>query len=144
MSNNQSTTIAIVYSDFYKEEMKTMVASAVDHLMESGIDEGNISLYPVAGSFEIPLIGAALAKKGDVDALIGLGIIIEGQTHHARLVAENSARGMMNVQVRYEIPFVNEVLYADSRELITKRLHKGKDAARTALDSLALLRSIQS
>lgn len=139
-----SWRVAIIYSDFYKEEMAEMVGHAKQELKESGINEANITLFPVAGSFEIPLIGSALAKSKQADALIGLGIIVEGQTHHARLVAENSARGIMDVQVQYAIPFVNEVLYVDDIDLAKTRLSKGKDAARTAVESLALLARLQS
>ena len=136
--------IAIIYSDFYKEEMAEMVSYTKQELLSFGIAEQQITLYPVPGAFEIPLIGSALAARKAVDALIGLGIIIEGQTHHARLVAENCARGMMDIQTTYAIPFVNEVLYVDRRELAHARLSKGKDAARACRDSLALLDSMQS
>lgn len=124
--------------------MKEMLQHALDELKVSGIEEGNIQLLPVSGSFEIPLVGAALAKSKQVDALIGLGIIVEGETHHARLVAESAAQGMMDIQVQYAIPFVNEVLYVDDRKLAHARLQKGKVAAATALESLALLASLQS
>lgn len=136
--------IAIVYGNFYKEEMAEMVNHTVDALVEGGIVREHITLHPVAGAFEIPLVGAALAHAGAVDALIGLGIIIEGQTHHARLIAENCARGMMDIQTNYRLPFVNEVLYVNSRDLAVARLSKGKDAAVTCIDSLAHLERIQS
>lgn len=139
-----SWRIGIVYSNYYKEEMNVMVQCAVATLKEAGVLVENIGLHPVSGSFEIPLIGSVLAKQQQVDALIGLGIIVEGETHHARLVAENSARGIMDIQVRDGIPFVNEVLYVDSLELAKARLQKGVDAAKSAIDSLALLRSMQS
>ena len=141
---SHSWRVAVIYSDFYKEEMATMVAYAKETLLHAGVTEDNTAVYPVPGSFEIPLIGAALAKSNAADALIGLGIVVEGQTHHARLIAENAARGMMDVQTRFAVPFVNEVLYVDSLALAQKRLTKGKDAAQAAIDSLALLHGMQS
>lgn len=139
-----SWRIGIVYSTFYKEEMKAMVDGAVKKLLQMGMKEENISLYPVPGSYEIPLIGAALAKKKSVDALIGLGIIVEGETHHARLVAENTARGMMDIQTTFALPFANEVLYTDSLKLAQERLDKGAVAALCTLHSLATLSGMQS
>ena len=124
-----SWRIGIVYSTFYKEEMKAMVDGAVEKLVQIGMKKENISLHPVSGSYEIPLIGAALAKNKSVDALIGLGIIVEGETHHARLVAENTARGMMDIQTTFALPFANEVLYVDTLELAQARLDKGAVAA---------------
>lgn len=136
--------IGIVYSSFYEDEMKTMVDSAITTLKAIGVQQNNISEYPVPGSFEIPLIGAKLASSHSVDALIGLGIIVEGETHHARLVAENTARGIMDVQTRYALPFANEVLYVDTLELAKSRLDKGKDAALCVLHCLAQLKELQS
>lgn len=139
-----SWRIGIIYSTFYSEEMKIMTDNAVKKLCAIGMKKEHISMHPVSGSFEIPLIGAALAKKKAVHALIGLGIIVEGETHHARLVAENTARGMMDIQVAHTIPFVNEVLYVDNLEMARGRLSKGEDAALCALHSLAALGSLQS
>jgi 6,7-dimethyl-8-ribityllumazine synthase len=124
--------------------MEQMLKGATDTLRAVGMEEGNIRQYPVAGSFEIPLLGAALAKEGSVDALIGLGIIVEGETHHARLIAENVARGMMDVQTKHTIPFANEVLYVHSILQARERLHRGEEAAISVLHSLAQLASLQS
>ena len=132
----------IIHSSYYKEEMETMVSLTGKTLIDLGVSEGNIKVHAVAGSFEIPLIGAALAKKGAVDALVGLGIVVEGETHHARLIAENAARGMMDVQTAYRIPFVFEVLYVKALADAQERLGKGEDAALCAVQSLAALHVI--
>lgn len=125
-----------------------MVDAAESVLVSSGIYKENISVHTVPGSFEIPLVGSALAKSGKVDALIGLGIIVEGETQHARLLAEQSARGIMDVQLQYEIPFAFEVLYVEDIEQARKRAmgdhNKGKEAAHAVLHSLAKLHTILS
>ena len=133
--------IGIVCSSFYKEEMDVMVKAATETLIELGVSEENISLHGVPGSFEIPLIGAALAERGAVHALIGLGIIVEGATHHAELVARECARGMMDVQTKYRTPFAFEVLYVGDLADANERLSKGEGAALAALLSLAALRN---
>lgn len=134
--------IAIVYSSFYEEEMKEMVIHTKDALLAHGIKEDGISFCAVAGSFEIPLIGAALAKAKKADALIALGIIVEGETEHARLIATEAARGCMDVQIQYGIPFAFEVLQVPTLAIAKKRLSKGKEAANAILHSLANLRSL--
>lgn len=144
MSLRPAWRVGIVYSSYYEEEISVLLDGAITILQKVGMSEESISQHPVPGSFEIPLIGAALAKQKSVDALIGLGIIVEGETHHARLVAENTARGMMDVQTNYGIPFSNEVIYVDSIELARERLHKGEEAAISVLHSLAQLASMQS
>src|SRR5207249_1927167 len=90
MTVDPTWRIAVVASSYYKEAIDALVAGATETLMAAGIPEGHISVHRVAGSFEVPLIGSALAKAKRIDALIGLGIIVEGQTHHARLLAEES------------------------------------------------------
>ena len=119
-----------------------MVKSAKEQLLGAGIDETKIVQFDVPGSFEIPLIGRQLAEKKSVDALIGIGIIVEGETHHARLIAEQAARGVMDVQLRYGIPFAFEILYVDDLTLARDRTEKGGDAARSVLELLASLQSL--
>ncbi|HCI03529.1 MAG: 6,7-dimethyl-8-ribityllumazine synthase [Candidatus Peribacteraceae bacterium] len=135
--------IGIVHSSFYKEDVLKMVESAQEFLVESGINPDNISVYAVAGCFEIPLIGSALADKGQANALMGLGIVVQGETQHAQEIAKQSARGMMNIQVKYKIPFANEVLHVDSLEDAQVRLDaKGREAAMAVLSSLLLLEDV--
>ena len=121
-----------------------MISGALGMFEAVGLSPDSISLHPVPGSFEIPLVGKRLAAEKSVDALIGLGIIVEGETHHARLVAENTARGIMDVQTQHGVPFAFEVIYVDSLELARKRLHKGEEAALSVLHSLAQLQEVQS
>jgi len=139
---NPQWRIGIVHSLFYKEEVNALVASAREVLLEAGIAEANVSLHPAAGSFEIPLIGSILASSKSVSALIGLGVIVEGETHHAKLIAQNVARGIMDVQVNMHIPFAFEVLYVSSLEQAQSRLEKGGEAACAVLHSLAQCEAI--
>ena len=113
-----------------------MKESALQELRNSGIPEDHISLHEAPGSFEIPLIGRNLAEKKSVDALIALGVIVQGETHHAEILARESARGCMEVQLRYGIPFGYEILYVDRLEDAEKRSDKGKEAARAVLKVL--------
>lgn len=139
-----SWRIAIVYATYYKEEIGVMVESATTALKAAGITEKNIALYEASGSFEIPLIGAALADARAANALIGLGIIVQGETRHADLLAASVTQGMMDIQIRYRIPFAFEVLHVDSLEQARTRGEKGQEAAHAVLHSLAELRRISS
>lgn len=135
--------IGIVHASFYKVEVEVLVAGARKILEQAGVHPSAIKTYAVPGSFEIPLIGEALAQTGEVDALIGLGIIVQGETHHAELIAAEAARGCMDVQLRHRIPFAFEILHVDNLDLARARLKRGEDAARAVLHSLVLLNQIQ-
>jgi 6,7-dimethyl-8-ribityllumazine synthase len=140
--------IGIVYSSYYLTETMTMVSAASKLLREAGIKESNITLHQARGAFEIPLIGAQLVHEKKVDALIALGIIVEGETEHARLIAEECARGIMDIQVQHRVPFAFEVLYVNdlkhAKDRATGEANKGEEAALAALHSLAELGRIGS
>lgn len=143
-----SWRIGIIASSYYKEEIDALAASATETLMTAGIAKKNIERFDAPGSFEIPLIGSALAEAKNIDALIGFGIIVEGETQHARLLAEQVARGIMDVQLKFGLPFAFEVLYVDSldqaRERTTGERNKGIEAAHAVLHSLAELKRIRA
>lgn len=140
--------IGIVASYYYKEEMDGLVAGAKEALKEAGLPDENVSLWEASGSFEVPLIGAALADAGQVDALIGFGIIVEGKTQHARLLADQVARAFMEIQTGYLMPFAFEILYVNDIVQAQERSapgpsNKGREGAHAALHSLAELKRIR-
>ncbi len=141
-----SWRVGIVHSTYYKEEMEALVSGAEEFLRQSGIPAANITRHPAPGSFEVPLIGAALAHSGKVDAMLGFGIIVQGATHHARLLAEAVTNGLMHIQVTERLPFAFEILYVDdiaqARERSVGPANKGAEAANAVLRSLAELKRI--
>ncbi|MBM3231461.1 6,7-dimethyl-8-ribityllumazine synthase [Candidatus Peregrinibacteria bacterium] len=134
--------IAIVHSSFYPHEMRALVDSAQKALVAAGVPKENIADYPVFGSFEIPLLGAAIARAKKADAIIGLGIIVEGETAHAQLIADAAAHGMMDVQTRTQIPFAFEILLVKSVKEAQERLSKGAEAVHAVLTALVALSSL--
>ncbi len=147
MQVDPSWKIAIVHSTYYKEEIDQLVAGAMDVLREAGLPAENVSLHPAPGSFEIPLIGRELADGGEIDALMAFGIIVQGETKHADLLATEVARGIMEIQLRYGMPFAFEVLHVLSIEQARARAGgpqgKGREAAYAVLHSLHELNRIR-
>ena len=121
-----------------------MVEAAKTTLIKEEISEANITLHPVLGSFEIPLIGAVLAEAGQVDALIGLGVVLQGETPHAQYIVGEVARAIMDIQLKYKTPFAFEILHVDSLEQAKARVtgegSAGEEAAQAVLHSLAELK----
>lgn len=140
--------IGIVASTYHKEHIDAMAEGARELLVEAGVKPENVFLYGAPGSFEIPVIGSALAKAGKVDALMGFGIIVQGETHHARLLAESVTQAMMDIQVLYAMPFAYEVLYVNELSQAIDRTkgqyNKGREAAYAVLHSLAELHRIRT
>ncbi len=129
--------IGIVAASFYREEIDALIASAKKCLTDAGIPNTNITVSEVPGSFEIPLAGSWMAETEKFDALIALGIIVQGQTKHADLIAQESARGIMDIQLKYHIPFAFEILWVPDLEHARARSDKGAEAAMAVLHSLA-------
>lgn len=102
--------IAIVSSSFWKEVADNLEKNCLMTLTREGLAQDQIDIIRAPGSLEIPLIAKKLAKKGIYDAIIAFGAIHKGQTYHFELVANECARGCIEVSLRYEIPVIFEVL----------------------------------
>lgn len=143
---NPDWKIGIVHSVYYQDELSGLLSGAEKCLREAGVT--GISYHPVLGSFEIPLVGEELAASGSVDAMIGFGIIVQGQTMHADHLAREVTRAMMDIQVRHRIPFGYEVMHVHNmdqvRERSTEQDNRGREAAMAVLYSLAELKRMRS
>ena len=79
---NADGRYAIVVGRFNQFVVDSLVEGAVDALIRHGVDGDNITVVRVPGAYEIPLVAQAVAEKGDVDAIIALGAVIQiGRAH---------------------------------------------------------------
>jgi 6,7-dimethyl-8-ribityllumazine synthase len=77
------------------------------------------------------------------DALIALGAVIRGETHHFEVLANECAAGIARVQLDTQVPIANAVIVTDDDDQAVARMHaKGADAARTAIEMTNLLRQL--
>ena len=136
--------IAIVRSSYYDNLVSSMEKSAKDVLLRADIPEKKISVTTVPGSFEIPLACRKIAKEGKTDGIIALGIIIQGETHHAEESARACTDGLMKTQLETGIPIAHEVLFVNSKKQAEARScgkkNKGEEAAHTLLTMISIMR----
>lgn len=139
-SANLAWQLTLIRSVWYPELTQALVVDATKRLIELGIPANNIRSIDAPGSFELPLLAKKALEQG-VDGVILFGVIVQGDTHHARLVAEGSAQGAMQVQLELGKPIIYEVLYVDALADAKVRCigtgAKGAIAAETLLSSLA-------
>jgi 6,7-dimethyl-8-ribityllumazine synthase len=144
---NPRWKVAVIQSAWYPECTGPLSQSTREALIEAGIKPGSIRMITAPGSYELPLFCRRAIQKLKVDGVVALGIIIQGETHHAKLVAEQAASGIMQVQLETGVPIVFEVLYVNRIEDARKRsmgLHsKGPLAAATLLSCLAELKEMR-
>ena len=97
----------------------------------------------VAGALEIPLALQWLAQSGRFDALVALGAVIRGDTHHFEVVSNESARGIMDVALECGLPVANGILTTEDEAQAKKRLDKGAEAVRVAHEMAKLKTGLQ-
>ena len=103
----------------------------------------NIERFAIPGALEAPLALQKLAQSGRYDALVAIGCVIRGDTYHFEVVCNESARGILDVQLETGVPIANVILTVDSEEQAHARItEKGSDGARVAIEMANLLKRI--
>ena len=139
----KSLNLGIVYSRFNEPVVKELLNSCVDQLILEGIDENHILKKEVPGALEIPMMINAYATKKKFDVLIGVGAVIRGETYHFEVVSNQSANGLMQVQLRHNIPVINAIITTNSgEEAFARTKIKGKEAASAAIEMALLVSDI--
>lgn len=138
---NPSWKIGIVRSLWHGECTRALTESAVATLVDAGIKRRNIIILDTPGSFELPLAVLRAFETRGIDGAIAIGVVVQGETHHAELVAGQAAAGIMQVQLTVKKPVAFDVLYVDRLQDAVARSvgqhSKGRLAALTLLSSLA-------
>lgn len=133
----------IVVSDWNNEITWSLLKGALTTLKKHGTVEQNIIVKHVPGSFELPLGGQFIAEYDDVDAVICLGCVIQGETPHFTYVCQGVTQGIASLGLEYNIPFIFGVLTTDTLQQAIDRSggkhgNKGDEAAITAIKMAAL------
>jgi 6,7-dimethyl-8-ribityllumazine synthase len=139
--------IGIVWSRFNEELVQALVTACDKQLVELGVAAQDIDVVSVPGALEIPLALQALAleRRGFArryDALVALGAVVRGDTYHFEVVSNESARGILEVQLETGIPVANGVLTTDTEDQARERVSKGAEAARVAVEMANTLKKI--
>lgn len=138
--------VAIVCGRFNDLITERLLAGARSGLTARGVDGHDIRVVWVPGAFEVPLVAKAFAETGDIDAVIGLGAVIRGETGHYDFVAGECARGIQDAQLATGVPIVFGVLTTETLDQALARSgddDKGNEAAQVAIEMATLLRSIR-
>lgn len=147
-SGQQRRNFAIVASQYNAEFVNGMVDHARREL--EAISPGfSVAVYEVPGAFEIPLFAQEVISRGGVDALIALGVIIEGETQHAALIAGAVTDSLLQLALTHRLPVIHEVLLVQNEaqaraRCLEEEFNRGTEAARVAarmIQSLDALRA---
>ena len=137
------TKIAIVRSSWHEELTRSMEEGAKRILSEAGVHDVMTLIVP--GAFEIPLACQKVIRENRMAGVVALGVIIQGQTHHAGEIARACTDGIMHVMLETGIPIAHGVLFTDSLAHAEARAlgisNKGSDVATTLLRMVAFKRA---
>ena len=138
----------IVVADWNKEVTWALLEGALNTLKEHGATDNNIIISHVPGSFELTLGAQFLAEYEDLDAIICLGCVIQGETPHFTYICQGVTQGITQLNLEYNLPFIFGVLTTDTLQQAIDRAggklgNKGNEAAVTAIKMAALQRDIE-
>lgn len=135
--------MGIVVSEWNPEITGALLGGAVETLKKNGLPETNLYIHYVPGSFELPQGAAYLIDQLDIDAVLCLGCVIQGETRHFEFICQAVSQGIMNLQLDSGIPVIFGVLTTDNFEQAKERAggkhgNKGDEAAITAIKMVDL------
>lgn len=135
--------VGIVLSRFNSNIGDGLLSACKSELLKLGVADDAITIATVPGALETPLILQHMALSEKYDALIALGAIIRGETYHFEVVANESARGISEVQLNTGVPVANAVLTTEDDDQAIARMYvKGAEAAQVAVEMYNLVRAL--
>lgn len=141
--NASAYKFGIVWAEWNEEITGALREGAYNTLLANGALKENIIVKAVPGSFELTLGAQWLAEYTDVDAVICIGCVIQGETRHFDFICSAVAQGITDLNREFGIPFIFGVLTPDNQQQAIDRAggkhgNKGDEAAITAIKMLAL------
>lgn len=132
---------ALVISEWNEEITEALGTGAYHTLVKYGAQKENIRVKYVPGSYELTLGAQWMASDTDIDAVICLGCVIQGETPHFDYICQSVAQGIKDVALKYNKPVIFGVLTTLNLEQAKDRAggkhgNKGDEAAMTAIKML--------
>ena len=128
---------AVVAARYNESLSDRLLSSVLDHLKGAGAKEENLVVERVPGSHEVPGGLALLTTKSDFDCLIGLGVVLQGDTSHHKLVGESAAFGLQSLALERGAPAINGIVVVDDARQAESRvgpeIDRGEEFAAAAI-----------
>lgn len=142
--NISSKRFAVVVAEWNEEITDALAQGAIQALVNHGVKSSSIHRVDVPGSYELPLAAMHEARRDDVDAVICIGCVIQGETPHFDYICQAVAQGIMRVNLDTGKPVAFGVLTTLNKKQALERAggkygNKGEEAAVTVMQMLAVL-----
>ena len=128
----------VIVTEWNNHITDKLLQGTIEELEKNGVEENNITVKRVPGSFELVYAASQLAKFGHVNGIIILGCVIRGDTPHFDYICQGVTQGITQLNVRGDIPVIFGLLTVNNQEQAEERAggklgNKGKEFALTAI-----------
>ncbi|MEI8201790.1 MAG: 6,7-dimethyl-8-ribityllumazine synthase [Bacteroidota bacterium] len=143
IANSEKFIVGIVVSEWNSEVTSCLLEGATKTLLDHGVKKQNIIVEWVPGSFELPIAAQLLIERTDIDSVICLGCVIQGETRHFDFICSAVSESIMDVSLTFTLPVIFGVLTTNSQDQALERAggkhgNKGVEAAVAALKMMHL------
>lgn len=146
--NGADFKIGIVVSEWNESITGNLCRGAKETLSRNGVKEENIIIHNTPGSFELPLGAQWMLDREDIDGVVAVGSVIQGETKHFDFVCQATAQGIKDVGLKYDKPAIFCVLTDNTMQQAIDRSggrhgNKGTEAAIACLKMIELKRKLK-
>ena len=146
--NGADFKIGIVVSEWNENITLNLLKGAKEALLDNGVKENNIIVRFVPGAFELPLGSQWMCQQNDIDGVVAIGVVIQGETKHFDFVCEGTTQGIKDVNLKYDKPVAFCVLTDNNMQQSIDRSggvygNKGIECAIACLKMIELKRSFK-
>jgi 6,7-dimethyl-8-ribityllumazine synthase len=146
--NGADFKIGIVVSEWNDNITNNLCDGAEKALLKNGVKAANIIIHRAPGSFELPLGAQWMLQRDDIDGVVAIGSVIQGETKHFDFVCEATAQGIKDVGLKYDKPAIFCVLTDNNMQQAIDRSggkhgNKGVEAAIACLKMIELKKNLK-
>ncbi|NDV60833.1 6,7-dimethyl-8-ribityllumazine synthase [Puniceicoccales bacterium CK1056] len=145
--DGEGCRVAIIAARYNFQMVNTLLESVLQTLDTCGVRQEDVETFRVPGSNEIPHAASMIAKTGAFDVIIGLGLVIAGETDHHTIITHATASALQSVGVRFEVPVINGIISVSNEkqaaDRISGELDRGSEFAYAALEMAQLNNLLQ-
>jgi 6,7-dimethyl-8-ribityllumazine synthase len=128
----------VVVSGWNQQVTGALLEGCQNTLKKHGVKPENILISYVPGSFELTAGARLMARNRNVDAIICLGCVIQGETRHFDFICQGVTQGITGLNIAFDVPFIFGVLTTQNLQQALDRAggkhgNKGDEAAVTAI-----------
>ena len=144
----EGLNIGIVCSRFNDFFVTRLLEGAVNTIIRHGGTSDNLTVVWVPGAYELPLVADQLITMEKVDAIIALGVVIQGATNHAHFINSNVSNRLGEISLKSRIPVIFGLVTTEKIEQAMERCgskegNRGAKAAATAIEMANLMKDLK-